>query len=120
MGPCVYRDFACPLLYRSAWALVCTGILHALFFIGVHGPLCVQGFCMPSSILQTCSEDVRLSVPFLYGVDAKKGMLSQHFVMHVVPLLGACYFYWVTCPSYLKVGDQLALSGHPLCETNIS
>ena len=26
------------------------GILHALFFIGVYGPLCVQGFCMLSSL----------------------------------------------------------------------
>ena len=109
MGPCVYRDFACPLLYRSVWALVCTGILHALFFIGVYGPLCVQGFCMPSSILQTCRRcDMRHELLtqcalFCIGVNAKKGTLSQHFVMHVVPPLGTCYLYWVTCPSYLKV-----------------
>ena len=50
------------------------------------------------------SRNAGSACPFLYWRNGKKGMLSQHFVTHVVPPLKR-----VGCPRLLEMGGVLSL-----------
>ena len=55
--------------------------------------------------------------PFCTRVNAKKGTLSQHFVMHIVPPLGAGTDCYGETGSWMKV--HLKISGHLHCTRSV-